>query len=521
MEKEGGTSKFVLSKNFKKMNFSTSRNFFVKNFSANLVAQFIPPLLSFVLVPFYLFYLGVDAVGLIAFLYAIAAALNIFTKGINWSFQREVSQRFGKDIDGFAIPNLIHSFEVTFWMFGFMLGLCIAINSGFIANNLIQSEALSSSVIATCIVLVSVRIAITFPASVYGGFLIGVDRQALNSAIVASMCLVGSLLSIVAVVLSKSVIAFFVTELLGASLGMLIQRYWVYKILNQQYISKPQFDWIELKKMLQDSKHLIGINGIGVAIKTVDRIILGLVLPLSSVAIYNIGRMAGELLSIIYGSYLSTIFPNMCRSIVNEKDVIPGIIINTKIIWPLMLAVLTPIVIVSKDVLTIWTQQPGLAAEAADVLSIFVFGSLFLSLNNVLYQTLVALRKTRQSLMFNLIAFFIMIPSIYFLASFFGVIGVAWVWVAYGVAGWAFSFILMAPLFSREQNFEYFRVIILAAIFSAVLAAGQYFINTYFLSEYLWMRITLACIFFPLIALLTMLVSFGAGGLRNLLAAIK
>jgi hypothetical protein len=109
-----------------------------------------------------------------------------------------------------------------------------------------------------------------------------------------------------------------------------------------------------------------------------------------------------------------------------------------------------------------------------------------------------------------------MVPAIYFLVSNFGAIGAAWAWVSYGVAGWAFGLILIAPLFSRVNVIEYFRVITMGAFVAAILAFGQYFISSYLLEEFLWIRILLAVISFFLITLLTMLTAFGASGLRNL-----
>jgi O-antigen/teichoic acid export membrane protein len=492
-----------------------------KSFLANLIAQFIPPLISVLLVPFYLLYLGVEAFGLIGFLFAFSAALNFFTKGINWAFQREVAQRSVAGAQLVNIPNLLRTFELTYWVFGFILGACIAIFSDFIAINFLQSNALSSSDISSCILLISVRIAISFPVSVYGGLMIGFDRQILNNLILTSVWLVGSAITVAAVVIYKSVIVFFWAELFGAFIGLLLQRYWAYKIINQNYKYKSRFDIAELVRLWRESIHLIGINGIGVIIKTIDRIILGLLLPLSGVAIYNIGRIAGELVSMIYGAYLNSIFPSTCRSVSNnEMGIVSGIIFNTKIIWSLTLAVSLPLVIASEDIVGVWTQQPGLVVEAAKILSIFVFGNLFLSISNVIHQTLVALRRTQQSLMFNMVSIFIMAPAIYLLVSVFGSIGAAWVWVSYGLAGWVFSFYFIAPFFNSEQVFEYFRFIILSALVSALLAFGQYFISTNFLEEYLWTRIVLALISFFLTFILTMFTAFGASGLRNLFGLI-
>lgn len=486
------------------------------NFLANLVAQFLPPLLSVVLVPIYLRYLGVDSFGLIGFLFAFAAALNVFTKGINWAFQREVAQRSRGEPQHSNIPNLLRTYEVAFWILGFILGLCIAIFSDFIATNLLQTETLPSSVIASCILLISIRIAVVFPASIYSGLLVGFEKQILNNAISTSTQLVGSAITVIAVVLYQSVIVFFLVELSQACVGMLLQRYWAYKITKKEFPNKPKVDLTELRRLWREAIHLIGTNGIGVAIKTIDRIILGLLLPLSNVAIYNIGKMGGELLSMIYGAYLSSIFPGTCKAAhKNEEYIVANIIVHTKIIWALMLAISLPIAVASEDIVAVWTQKPGLVVDAAKIMSVFVFGNLFLSINNVIYQTLVALRRTRQSLVFNTIALFMMVPAIYLLVSNLGAIGAAWAWVAYGITGWVFSFVLVAPLFNRKQFGEYFRVIVIGALVATILAAGQYFIASHFLEEYLWMRFVLAGFFFLIIIMVTMLIAFGFDGLRN------
>jgi len=495
------------------MSSSFRAKLLTRNFLANITAQIIPPLLSVALVPIYLRYLGIESFGLIGFLFAFAAALNVFTKGINWALQREVAQRSHGGAQYPNIPNLLRTYEVAFWVLGIILGACIAIFSGFFAENLLQTETLSSSVVAACILLISIRIAVVFPVSIYSGLLVGFERQVLNNAILTSIHIAGSVITVTFVVLYQTVIVFFLVELLQACIGMLVLRYWAYKITKKEYQNKPSVDLAELRRLWRESIHLIGTHGIGAVIKTIDRIILGLLLPLSNVAIYSIGKMGGELLSMVYGSYLSSIFPGTCQAAnKNEECIVANIIIHTKIIWALMLAISLPIAIASEDIVAVWTRKPEMVEDAAMIMSVFIFGNLFLAINNVIYQSLVALRRTRQSFIFNIVALFMMVPAIFLLVSNLGAIGAAWVWVAYGVTGWVFSFILIAPLFTRKQVIDYFRAIVVGALVATILAIGQHFISSHFLAGYLLMRLLLAALLFLVIIIFIMLIEFGYDG---------
>ncbi|RPI72540.1 MAG: hypothetical protein EHM45_22080, partial [Desulfobacteraceae bacterium] len=90
----------------------------LQNSLANFFGQFLAPILSILLVPFYIRYLGLEGYGLIGFFSMLITVLGIFTKGLGSALQREIATRSGIPEQRQGLRRLVHTFEVVYWIIG-------------------------------------------------------------------------------------------------------------------------------------------------------------------------------------------------------------------------------------------------------------------------------------------------------------------------------------------------------------------------------------------------------------------
>jgi O-antigen/teichoic acid export membrane protein len=406
----------------------------IRNTAANLAGQLLYPVLSLVLVPFYLRHLGLEGYGLIGLMALVVSLLAVFSRGLGSALQREIGRRCGTD-EEVTLRRLLRSIEVVYWAAGVGFALVLGTVAVTLGPRWVETHDLPPGTVTICLVLLALRVSVAFPHSVYQSVFMGTERQVLGNGLNAALALTSAAGGVVAVLLFGSVVAFYASEAINAVAYLLVLRYFAFSVLPP---SPASFDGGEIRGLMGVSVALVWTNGIGLLLSNLDRLIVSAVLPVASLAVYTLAVMGGRLVTLFYNPFLQASFPRMCqvarRGSLEEQT--RDVLRNAAVLVVVAAAVGVPLAVFSAEVLALWVGDPAVVRVGAPVMSVYVVASLLIAFASVFYQWQTATGRTGIAVRFNGIALVWFPLLVWTLTSRAGLLGASIAWAVYGALAW-------------------------------------------------------------------------------------
>ncbi|MFH1884901.1 MAG: oligosaccharide flippase family protein [Planctomycetota bacterium] len=468
----------------------------IRNSLANLLGQLLYPILSILLVPFYIHYLGLEGYGLVGFFSMLVALLGVFTKGLGSALQREFARRDGSPDLHPSLRRLLRTFELVYWGIGIVLGAGLVTFSGLVSTHWIQVKSITPGTIQACLLLISLRIALAFPNSVYQSVFVGMQRQVLGNALNVGVALASAAAGVSAVLVWRSVVAFYISDLVTTAGYLLLLRHWSEKVLPLPKASLPaSFDWLEVKALWRISVELIWTNGIGLIVTQLDRVIISSLLPVARLGVYNAGIAGGRLLGMFYNPFLTAVYPQTCQLAHKgePRELGRHLIRNSKVVLIVCMTFGLPISFFAPEILELWTRNAIVVKEGTAVMALYVYGNIFISLAGVFYQGQMALGKMRYGVFYNTVALIWYPVTMWFFVSRMGLVGAAWAWVLYCGVAWLYNTIIMLiVLLKSNEVVKYLKTIALMSGAGVALAFLTRYGANYFFPDWIWGRVFVA-----------------------------
>lgn len=143
--------------------------------------------MSLAFIPLYIKYLGVEAYGLIGLFALMQTLSRLLDMGMAPTLGREMARFSGGSSSTESILDLLRSIEMLVAVIALLIILGVGLGSSSIASSWLQSEILSSQVVARAIVIMGLVLALRFVESVYRSAIVGLQRQVLFNWVNGSM----------------------------------------------------------------------------------------------------------------------------------------------------------------------------------------------------------------------------------------------------------------------------------------------------------------------------------------------
>ena len=118
------------------------------NIAANYAGAGWNALMSFIFVPWYIKYLGIEAYGIIGFFASVQAVLYLLDMGLSTTFSREVAVLSAKSDGVSTIRDLTRTFATVYWGIAALAGLFFAGLAPVFTNYWLNAETLDTKLIA-------------------------------------------------------------------------------------------------------------------------------------------------------------------------------------------------------------------------------------------------------------------------------------------------------------------------------------------------------------------------------------
>jgi len=450
-----------------------------KNIGANLFGNIWQVLISLLFVPLYVKFMGVESYGLVGIFVALITLTGIMDMGLSGTMNREMARRSAFSQDGQEIRNFVRSLEIIYWSVAIVIGVIIIFVSPFIANHWVKAQNLSTETIEHAFLFMGVSLAVHFPASFYLGGLYGLQKQVLLNAInitIVTMRGLGAVLILWQI--SPTIEAFFMWQIFISAVYTALPAYFLWRNLPPSE-NKPAFQMRLVRSIGKFAAGIAAISILNIILTQLDKVILSRILSLELFGYYALaGIIAMSSLRIAWPVYFA-VYPRFTQLIALADYGELKILYHKscQLVSVLTLPFSMVVALFSYELVLLWTQNSLIAEKTHLIVSILICGTALNTLLSPPAALQLGFGWTRLLFYKNLLAVVVLVPLIIYMATSYGAIGAAWVWVILNLASVFFEIPLMHRRLLRGEKKRWFLHDVLIPLVAAlsVAGAGRYF----------------------------------------------
>ncbi len=386
-------------------------------------------ILALLAVPLYLRFLGVEAYGVVGLFTSFSILVGFLDLGLGATLTRELARLSGSQD---AMPHgrdVTRTFELTYALVALLIGLIVIACSTPVAQHWIQVQALDRAEVAQALALAGVALACQWPTNLYNSGLTGLHRQTQLGVATMVFATLRVLFTLVAVWWKPTLASFFWAQIVSALLQTLGLRVLLWRALAVKG-HRPTIRFAIMQSSLRFAGGMTGITITSIILTQTDKVILSKALSLADFGVYVVAGTLATGLYMLISPLFSVMYPRF-SSLAHEGDTAK--VINLYHTSSQMMAVLViPVAAVvagfAQEVLYVWTGDAGLSRQGAWILAFLIVGNACNGIMNMPYALQLASGWTKLAFWVNVGAIVVLVPAIWWAATYFGAVGGAAVW---------------------------------------------------------------------------------------------
>jgi O-antigen/teichoic acid export membrane protein len=421
----------------------------VHNVVANVGGRLWQTLMSFIFIPLYVRYLGVEAYGLIGVFATILAVLTLLDLGLSLTVNREMARldAQGKREDA---RTLVRTLEVVYWSVGLLAAITIFLCAGTITRHWLNLSRLPESTATAAIQLMAVVSFLRWPGALYSGVLMGLrEHVTLNLIAASAATLTGVGAVIVLWLLSPTVTAFFGWQIVAAAINIVLLVHASWRKLSSTE-GRARFDPAMLKTIFRFSAGVFGVTVLSVVLMQLDKLVISSSLTLTSFGYYTLAFVIANILPGVGVAVQQALFPSLSQIVATDSEEAVAnfyhkscqVMALTAIPAGMMLAFFAP------ELLLLYLGNLGTMEQVRPLVVLFAVGNTLYCLMMMPYALQLAYGWTRLSIYKNIAAVLLYVPLLLVLVHFYGSVGAPISWL-----------VLMCGYFVLEIGFMHARLL--------------------------------------------------------------
>lgn len=406
------------------------------NVLANYAGQLAATITSFLVVPFYIRYLGKEAYGLVGFFLSLQAVVAILDMGLAVTANREVSRLMAGPAGPGGVRNLIRTLEWFYGGVGMVVFLALAAAAPWIASDWVRVEELPCSVVETCVILAAATIGLRWPVSLYQGVLRGMERQVELNLVQSALAVLKGMGAVLVLHFTRgSVVQFHVWQLvigLGEVLWMLLIAW-----KGAGGLTGGSAAWSSdiFRAVWRFAFKVGGTSVLAMLLKQVDRMLISRLLPIEQLGYYTTAVIAGMGLAKIFMPVQSAVFPRLTRlhALGDSAGLARTFHGGCQTVAFLMAVPAAMMIFFPGDILFVWTRSEVFADKAAAPLAVTALAMLFNSMMSIPFSLAIGAGLTWLPLWTNGLGVALLLPLTFWSVSRYGIVGGAWAWLVFNL----------------------------------------------------------------------------------------
>ncbi len=405
-----------------------------RNVIANVAGNVWTGLMGLAFIPLYIHFMGIESYGLVGFFLTLQAVFSLLDLGLSTTLNREFARLSGQEDLRAEMRNLLRTLEVGYWAIGIFNGLAIAALSHVIAFRWVQASALPGATVQRAIIVMGFVVAAQWPLALYGGGLMGLQRQvALNgvNAVAATVRSAGTVL--VLWLVSPTIVAFFAWQVIVSLAHTVCVAFVLWRQIGGP--EHAQFQPALLRSIRRFAAGMLGISALSIVLTQMDKLILSRLLTLEAFGYYSLAAVVAASLYRLTSPLFTALFPRFSQLAArDEAALVSSYHRACQTMTALIMPVAVFIAFFSFELLHLWTRNESASRTASPILTLLILGTAVNGLLNLPYALQLAYGWTRLSLIANAVAVTVLGPALFLATSRYGAVGAGAVWCLYNIA---------------------------------------------------------------------------------------
>jgi O-antigen/teichoic acid export membrane protein len=404
-----------------------------KNVAANYLSQIYFVLLSFVMAPVYLSYLGTEAYGLIGFFTMLSGWIQLLDMGLTPTIVRQAALYRGGQITGGQLRSFLRGLEVIFGIVSVLVAAAIAGGTHLIATRWLKVGHLPISDVEIAVAIMGITVPMRWVAGLYRGVMIGFERMtwlATYNIAMASLRFIGVLGAFWAFGVSARV--FFTYQFAAAMADLLGAMVMSHHLVGRTRGAGEGFSWAPLRANASFSFTIGFVSTAWVILTQADKLVLSKALPLALFGMFSLAVAASSAINIVGGPVSQALLPRLTKLFAEGKDDGAfGLYGNaTQMVCVIVFPAVTALVFLAEPILRAWTGHADIARHAAPILRLYAIGNGASAVGSFAYYIQYARGDVRLHFIGNAVVLVILIPAFIWAGFRYGGVGTGAAWAA-------------------------------------------------------------------------------------------
>jgi O-antigen/teichoic acid export membrane protein len=404
-----------------------------RNIAANYLVQVYTVVVSFVMAPVYLSYMGTEAYGLIGFFTMMQAWFQLLDVGLTPTIVRETALfRGGKTSLG-ELRVFVRSLEVIFIGVSLVAGIVILLLNHRISTQWLRVDSLPILDVEVAVGIMGIIVPLRWALGLYRGIVVGFERMtwlATYGTIMTTVRFVG-VLAVFALV-GTSVRYFFAYQLIVSVVDLLCIVIMSHRLMRGGGDAKEPFSWAPLGRNLTFSLTIAFASIAWVLLTQTDKLILSRVLPLSSFGVFSLAVAAAGAINFVGGPISQALLPRMTKfSAEGRNEALYKLYSDaTQTVSVIVLPGVAALSFLAEPILRAWTGHGDIAHQAAPILRLYAIGNGAVALNSFAYYIQYAKGELRLHFIGTALNLLVLLPAVIWGGLNYGALGTGVAWAA-------------------------------------------------------------------------------------------
>jgi O-antigen/teichoic acid export membrane protein len=424
-----------------------------KNLLANFAGRLWASGISLVFIPLYIRFMGIESYGLIGVYLSLMALVSVLDMGLSTTLNRELARLSTVTGNEQEARNLVRSMEAIYWGIGLLVALATILLAPLVPRYWVNPKGISAEIVQRAVMIMGFVIAFDWPAALYTGGLMGLQRQVQLNSIRAGM---GTLQAVGAVLIlwlvSPTISAYFLWQIFIAAAQTTTLAVVLWRNLPRTY-RKARFQYGLLTKNWKFTAGVSGIAVLATILTQADKVILAKMLSLEAFGYYVLAYNVASSLTLFTIPMFSAFFPKLSQLFAEKKESELSTLYHKgcQFLSILTFSLALTLAFFSRETLQIWIRDAATVERTHLLLSVVVVGTALNALMILPYTIQMAFGWTRLILFQNTVALLLLVPAMFLMIGKYGAIGAAIVWVVLNVAYVLFLIPLMHSRLLRGE----------------------------------------------------------------------
>jgi len=402
-----------------------------KNVIANYIGRFLLILLSIIFIPLYIQYIGIESYGLLGIYTMLVSMMMLVDVGMGQTIIREVARYSSATLSDKEILDTLQTFRYIYFFIGLFAFLGIYFLSETIVLRWLNIEHLSFDIVVSSLEIMSLMLFINWLSILYRNAIIGLQYQVWLNVVDVTFALLSKVgVIFILLYISSSIVDFLLYQLCISFLQLLTLAFKLNNIFSKiKYQSS--FSLAVFHRLWKFASGVAITTLFGTLISQADRLVLSSLLSLKTFGLYTMASVIGKALSSLISPLTLAIRPKLTILYEknNEVELISFYHKSAQLMSIISMPIAMILILFSRELLWIWTDDMHLVNEIYIVVSLLVTGSLLNGMMHIPYSLQLSAGWSSLSAKSNVILFFSIIPLLIYAVNRYGMVAAPLLWV--------------------------------------------------------------------------------------------